>query len=232
MLEMIRYWIESQMRGPHYYVLDAALAIQMVNQVEGDFVEFGVFRGDRLVQAHRTAKMLEQYVQKTPAFRTASVQNLKTMRLIGFDSFEGLPEPAPIDRLAGQEAWMGRGGFACTLAEVEARLHREMDGQRRFELVKGWFDDTLTAETKQRLALERVAIAHIDCDYYESAKVALTFLTDLLVDGSILVFDDWWLYKGHPDRGEQRAFREWTQEHAIRYSEFYRTTAVSFVIHR
>lgn len=232
MLEMLRYWIDSQLRGPHYYVLDAALAIQMVNQVEGEFVEFGVFRGDRLVQVHRTVKMLEQYVRHTPAFRGASVENLKRMRLIAFDSFEGLPEPSPMDRLAGQEPWMGEGGFACSLEEVQQRLKSDIGTDREYELVKGWFQDTLTNETKKRLGLERVMVAHIDCDFYESAKIALDFLTDLLVDGSILVFDDWWLFKGHPDRGEQRAFREWVEEHEIRYSEFYRTTAVSFVIHK
>lgn len=232
MWKMLRYWIDSQLRGPHYYVLDAALAIQMVNQVEGDFVEFGVFRGDRMLQAHQTATMLEQYVQKTPAFRAASVENLKKMRLFGFDSFEGLPEPAPIDQLAGQELWMGRGGFACSQEEVERRLRKKIGKKRSFELVKGWFDQTLTGETKKRLGLEKVSIAHIDCDFYESAKLALDFLTELLVDGSILVFDDWWLYRGSPDRGEQRAFREWTEANNIRYSEFYRTTAVSFVIHR
>jgi O-methyltransferase len=98
--------------------------------------------------------------------------------------------------------------------------------------VKGWFQETLTLETKRKLGLKAVSIAYVDCDFYESAKVALNFLTDLLVDGSVIVFDDWWMYKGRPDRGEQRAFREWTSENAIRYSEFFKTTAVSFIIHR
>jgi hypothetical protein len=137
-----------------------------------------------------------------------------------------------MDRLLGQEQWMGRGGFACPRAEVDERLQKEIGKERSFELVEGWFESTLNFETKRRLGLDKVSIAHIDCDFYESAKLALNFLTDLLVDGSILVFDDWWLYKGHPDRGEQRAFREWTEENRIRYSEFFRTTAVSFIIHR
>jgi O-methyltransferase len=232
MLEMLKYWIGSQLRGPHYYVLDAALAIQMVNQVEGDFVEFGVFRGDRLIQVHQTSKMLGEYVEATPAFRSAKYGNLKKMRLFGFDSFQGLPKADPIDQVEGQEAWMGEGGFSCSLEEVTRRLNAKIGRERPFTLVKGWFQETLTLETKRKLGLKAVSIAYVDCDFYESAKVALNFLTDLLVDGSVIVFDDWWMYKGRPDRGEQRAFREWTSENAIRYSEFFKTTAVSFIIHR
>lgn len=72
---------------------------------------------------------------------------------------------------------------------------------------------------------------HIDCDFYESTRVAHEFVTDLLVDGTVMVFDDWWMYHGHPDNGERRAFTEWTRQHGIRYSEFIRTTAMSFIVH-
>jgi len=49
----------------------------------------------------------------------------------------------------------------------------------------------------------------IDCDLYSSTKCVLEFITPLIVNGTILIFDDWLAYKGSPDRGEQLACSEW-----------------------
>ena len=73
----------------------------------------------------------------------------------------------------------------------------------------GFYDKSLTAETKRRLGLERAAIVNIDCDLYESAITVLDWITDLLVQGTVLVFDDWFHYQGRTDCGEQKACREW-----------------------
>ncbi|WP_044252706.1 hypothetical protein [Isosphaera pallida] len=50
----------------------------------------------------------------------------------------------------------------------------------------------------------------VDCDLYSSAKVVLEFITPLMVDGTILIFDDWYCFRGHPQRGERAAFAEWS----------------------
>ena len=97
----------------------------------------------------------------------------------------------------------------------------------------GWYTDTLTEATRTELLLEKVALVHIDCDLYESAKAALAFVGPLLEDGAIIVFDDWWLYRGRPEAGEQRAFAEWLAEHPQwRATELFRGTTVSFLLHR
>lgn len=59
---------------------------------------------------------------------------------------------------------------------------------------------------------------------------ALEFVTDLLVDGTILIFDDWFLFRGRSDRGEQRAFAEWKERHGIKAKQFIPGTAMSFMI--
>jgi len=64
-------------------------------------------------------------------------------------------------------------------------------------------------ETKRRLSLKRASLVLIDCDLYESTVPVLAFITDLLDQGTIIIFDDWYRYKGHLDKGEQRACREW-----------------------
>ena len=49
---------------------------------------------------------------------------------------------------------------------------------------------------------------------------------------SLPTFDDWWIFKGRRDKGEQRVFYEWKERHNIQCSEFIPGTAMSFIIHR
>ena len=229
-----RLLVRAHAANNHQSVLDNALGIQMINQVEGDYIEFGVFRGARLTQAYETAVFFAKYVnaRKDPYLAKMSAKNMETMRFIGFDSFEGLPKANAIDVAKGQEEWIGEGGFSATLEEVTALMPKKGIADGRIKLVKGWFNETCTAETKKSLELTAAAIVYVDCDYYESAVPALEFVTDLLVDGSILIFDDWFLFRGRRDRGEQRAFAEWKERHRIETSLFIPGTAMSFIVHR
>jgi hypothetical protein len=229
-----RLFVRAQTVSNHQSVLDNAIGIQMINQVHGDYLEFGVFKGDRLTQAYETADFITKRIRRggDPYLSKASTHNLEQMRFIGFDSFEGLPKANEIDKAPGQEEWIGEGGFAATLDEVTRLMPRRGIQSGRIKLVKGWFNETLTPETKQNLGIKALAIAYIDCDYYESAVPALEFITDLLVDGSIIIFDDWWIYRGRKDRGEQRAFYEWKEKHNIQTQEFIPGTAMSFIIQK
>lgn len=229
-----RFFVRATAVTNHQSVLDSAIGIQMINQVPGDYLEFGVFRGDRLTQAYETVTFMSKQVKaaKDPYLAKASCANLDAMRFFGFDSFEGLPKANSIDVAKGQEGWIGEGGFAASLEEVTKLMPRKGIADGRIQLVKGWFNETLTAETKQRLGLKAAAVVYVDCDYYESAVPCLEFITDLLVDGSIVIFDDWWIFKGRKDRGEQRAFYEWKEKHNIQAREFIPGTAMSFIIQR
>ncbi len=99
--------------------------------------------------------------------------------------------------------------------------------------VPGFYEQSLTAETKRRLGLTRAALVMIDCDLYESTVPVLAFLTDLVGQGSILIFHDWFRFKGSPDCGEQRACREWLARNPhIELIEYWREgpQAVSFLV--
>lgn len=79
----------------------------------------------------------------------------------------------------------------------------------RVTIVEGFYESTI-ADTKPRdMGLESASIVWIDCDLYSSTILVLDFVTDLLKDGSVLVFDDWYCFRARPDRGEQQACSEW-----------------------
>jgi hypothetical protein len=229
-----RQWVRATTVANHQAIMDSAIFLQIVNNVPGDYLEFGVFRGERLMQAYDTVDFLIKRIKsrKDPYLRKASSENMERMRFFGFDSFAGLPEAKGIDVTPGQETWLGEGGFECSIEEVTSLMPRDAIESGRIRLVKGWFNESLTPELKVKHEMKAAAIVHIDCDFYESTVPALEFVTDLIQNGTVLIFDDWWMYYGRSDRGEQLAFNEWKEKHGIVTKEFLAGTAMSFIVHK
>ena len=165
-------------------------------QVEGDYCEFGVFQGDTFAYACNV------FAQST---------YLGAMRCFAFDSFQGLPEPSGIDVSDGFASNFSRGQFACSREEFEGNLRSRGVEMARVGVVEGWFKDTLNDDAAARLGLGKVAAAWIDGDLYESTVPILAFLTPRISVGTILLFDDWRVFRNLPDRGEQRACQEWLE---------------------
>ena len=156
LLSMIQ---EGTAFAAHRYPLMAAFAVQSYFQTRGDFLEFGLFRGDGLLRAHQyIASVIHHYGEERAG-------HLRDMRLVGFDSFEGMPSPSEEDAAP----FMPEGHYACSREDVEARLKKGGLDMRRVELVEGFYEQSLSMETKQALGLRRASIIHIDCDFYESA---------------------------------------------------------------
>ncbi len=187
-----------------------------VNQLGGDYLEFGVYEGSTL----------------TCAYHSAQRKHLKNMRLYAFDSFEGLPELVGID---STDYGFSKGDFACSEGKFRERIKRLGVDPNKVIITKGWYDDTLNDNTKVRLNIKSAAVIWVDCDLYQSTVSVLDFIADYVVDGTVIVFDDWFLFRGSPDRGEQRAFREWLRKHyeieAIPYLN-YSWCGQSFILHR
>ena len=62
----------------------------------------------------------------------------------------------------------------------------------------------------------------------------MNFITDYIQEGTILIFDDWFSFRGNPNRGEQRAFREWLEKNpSFQAVEYYKAGNInSFIMHR
>lgn len=148
--------------------------------VPGDIVEFGVFEGGWIERLWTSCDRIGL-----------------DKRIIGFDSFEGLPSPSSND----YEGWQ-KGQFATSFEKVQKLLR--CDERMNISLVKGWFSDSFKKPEIQ--AIEQICFARIDSDLYQPAVECLEFLKDRLVDGAILVFDDW---SWHLTKGEAKALYEW-----------------------
>jgi O-methyltransferase len=190
----------------------AVAAYLQLNRLSGSYVEFG---SHTLSTARMALNTLGQHNIPAPA-----------THFFLFDTFSGMPTPTGLDR---QRIWRA-GMNATSLSSAKKLLKRD---QYRLTLVQGLFEDTLP--TFEHAALLPIAVAYVDCDYYESAKSVLDFLSPRLSHGSVLVFDDWDAYYADPARGERRAFDEFKRANLGRLSfePFLRlaTGGHSFIVH-
>ncbi|MDX1747307.1 MAG: TylF/MycF/NovP-related O-methyltransferase, partial [Halobacteriales archaeon] len=159
----------------------------------GDYYEFGIYRGGAFVAAQQICRDL----------------GIESTHFYGFDSFQGLP---PVEGIDETDGIFYEGQYAASKEAVVRNLTREGVDWDRTTLIEGFFSDSLTEETKQAHPFRDVAVALIDCDLYSSTQEVLSWLDDYLVDGSILLFDDWESFGDDGDLGQKRAFAEFLEE--------------------
>lgn len=160
----------------------------------GDYLEFGVAYGGSMACMSRALDAVGA---------TGS-------RLIGFDSFEGLPVGTEQEDAGVWKA----GQFRVERRFAERFLREQGVDMTRVTLVEGWFADTLNDDTRRRLELSKASVVMVDCDLRSSARDALEFCAPLIRDRAVVVFDDWHA-AGLAARnlGEKRAFQEFLDHH-------------------
>lgn len=134
-------------------------------------------------------------------------KHLFNWHYIAFDSFEGLPEIAAIDR---QEIWQ-KGRLKTAVEEFVDIVTSHGMPRERLTVVKGFYNQTLTPELSKKLQPRKAAVVYVDCDLYVSTVDVLNFAKDFFQRGTILVFDDWFCFHGDPEKGERLAFREFCE---------------------
>lgn len=112
-----------------------------------------------------------------------------TARLIGFDSFEGLPHDW------STTGTMAKGSFTTKVPSVD---------DFRVELVAGWFEDTLPTF---RVPDHDALFVTLDADLYSSTASVLSSIDSLLVPGTLIYFDEF-------PEGEFDALRDWCSARA------------------
>jgi hypothetical protein len=169
--------------------------------IEGDIVECGVWRGGSMMAALRTLRELDA-----------------TDRSIWlYDTFDGMPPPTDRDvdfegstahELLRTQRSDDPTSVWCrsALSEVRANIARCGYPDRLIRFVVGPVEVTLQRELPDRIALLR-----LDTDWYESTRAELNQLFPRLVPGGVLLVDDY----GHW-QGCRRAVDEYFRNHSIR----------------
>lgn len=169
------------------YALYRAVRYIIENNVLGDFVECGVWRGG---SAMLMARVLQEYGAGNRA-------------LYLYDTYAGMSEPTDEDKKAS-----GKGGSAAAtwqalqkpeyndwcyagLEEVRENVRKVKYPDTKTHFIKGDVADTLKQKTP-----ERIAILRLDTDWYESTKLELEVLFPKLTKGGVLIIDDYGSWQG------------------------------------
>ena len=163
-------------------------ALKQVSDVEGDFLEFGVALGGSgiiLAKSKGTSR-----------------------RFLGFDVFAMIPPPTSEkddakskDRFQAIKSGASKGirgdkyyGYRDNLypevKESFARHGVRVDGER-ICLYRGLFQDTWPT-----VSVNSIALAHIDCDWYDPVKFCLQAVADKVSEGGVVIIDDYNDYGG------------------------------------
>ncbi len=165
------------------------------NQVKGDVAEFGTFNGF-------TSRVIAKCIKK---FRLGSSLHL-------FDSFQGLPDISSDPDMNCYEVkdlavWCKTSMSAFPNAEKSIfKTLSKIIPSKRLSIHKGFYADTLKKTEFQK----KLSLVHVDCDLYQSAFDVLDKLVKsrVLLDGAILLFDDYNSSRGNPNFGERKAIAE------------------------
>jgi predicted O-methyltransferase YrrM len=190
-------------------------ALSLLPDPHVNYMEFGVYVGTSMIAMHDAARA-----------------EGRSISLFGFDSFEGLPASASSE----SGGFWHKGQYRSGIDITRTNLRRHGVDPNSVRLVPGWFEQSLTAATRESLGVDRVDIVMMDSDLESSTRIALEFCTPL-IERTVVFFDDWDIEgRGTRGMGEARAFQAWLSAHpqfkaedlpGLRYREIARAFLVS-----
>lgn len=171
---------------------------RMTMHLPGDIVELGVYRGASLMA---WANFLE-------------VRNMgdRAKQVIGFDNWKGFTSFHEKDGKEDIRVNKVLGGYDAEVfkeilkdAIVIYDKDRFIPYKPRIILVEGDIEEAVPRFVEENPG-RRICLLHVDCDLYQPTKVGLEVLWPRVVNGGIVIFDD---YGIQPWEGESTAVDEY-----------------------
>jgi O-methyltransferase len=169
------------------YALYNAVKYIIANNISGDFVECGVYKGGSTMLIAQTLLSL----------------NVKNRKIYLYDTFEGMVEPSDLDFRVENEnentfkIWQGKQRkdhnkwCYASLSEVQTNMQSTNYPIDNLIYVKGKVEDTIPENVPNKISLLR-----LDTDWYASTKHELLFLYPLLSKNGVLIIDDYGYWAG------------------------------------
>jgi len=198
------------------------------NQIRGDYIEFGTYKGDTFIESWKQWCYFEKWIQNQlnskEKWRRDTYKDFSEYKpkFIGVDSFKGIPENDESD------FYFAQGDFSASKESVSQRCLDEGLTINQFQLTEGFY-----SELSEDLFKNKASIIHIDADIYQSAIEALRLSKSLIQQGTVILFDDYNCFSASNDNGERRAVIEFSKETGISFEPWfaYRNVGQAFLCH-
>ncbi len=151
-----------------------------LHNIEGDFVECGVWKGGNILG-------ILEYL---------NFHNMTDRKVWLYDTFKGMTEPEEIDiDLTNQKASNILQHVLCysPLNEVKQNLSNSKFPKNNINYVIGDICNTLDIESNLPT---KISLLRLDTDWYKSTKKEMEILYPLLIDNGVLIVDDYGHWKG------------------------------------
>lgn len=180
--------ISEQIKPDELLIILKELDRALSQNVSGDVVELGCYEGTSAL-----------FLQQLLTLRSSD------KKLYLYDSFEGLPDKTTPDHSAAGQAFR-RGELKASRARllknfVKADLPMP-------EVVRAWF-----YELDPKDLPDKIALAFLDGDFYESIMDSLKLVWPKMTAGSVILVDD---YQNVALPGAAKAVDEWLANHSAK----------------
>jgi hypothetical protein len=162
-----------------------------LDSIPGCYAEFGVASGNSL----RSAEIAERKSHS----RMLGIEKV-SRNLYGFDTFEGFASLATEDQ---HKVWSGT-GFSFDFSKVQKRFKKNRDRVNIYKMNMSLLESDST-NLDLFIQDDYIAIALFDMDLGDPTFKTLKWIRPKLKSGTILIFDEFFGFKGDPDRGESKA---------------------------
>ena len=165
--------------------------IKETENLEGNILELGTYKCG-------TTIMMARFLKKIKSKR----------KVIGCDAFIGLPYEDKHSLQKNAKGWLSDVTVEYVLEKI-----KKFEVDDKITIIKGLFEETLY----KSLSEKKFSVVLIDCDVYDAAKFSLEFVYPRLVEGGIIMFDDYdRVDRKNPIWGETKAVDEYCSEHNIK----------------
>ena len=188
-----------------YAAIKKVMYLTGIEELEGDYLEFGTFTGSSISHAIRCAKKAKGHFPKSDK-----------VKFFGYDSFEGFGDLSEGDT----HAFYTDQNFKTDFRRVFRRVKKVAGKDFDVRLIKGFFKDSLIGGAREH-GITKARIVFIDSDTKSSAADALRYCISALQAGTYIIVDDYFSYKGSSKKGVSAALGEFIEENDIKLRQVF-----------
>ena len=182
--ELINKCVPYTMTNPKRLgVIYDCVELISIMELDGAFVEAGVYKGGSSMMIAYTAKAKEL---NNPLYM--------------LDTYEGMPKPEKIDVKVEKQndytyKWeqAKRDGYVdwCYASYEEVEKNMDKVDYEDVTMIKGMVEQTIPDKR-----INKISLLRIDTDFYSSTKHLLENLYDKVENGGFIIFDDYYCWEG------------------------------------